>query len=234
MQTLLASPYRIKQKRTLRWRRASTQRYPGQLYDVESGLHYNYFRDYEAATGRYVESDPIGLRGGNNTYSYVRSAPLTSFDKFGLIDINYFPDNWYDWNDISDKADNRNTGPNTIGVGAHASPSGPEDANGNFIPVDELAKRIRRDPKYGRGAKVVELDACNLGGSKYAQELANKINLPVVAPGAYVFFRKDGSVFIADARLEGSRLVPVENASRRWVLSYPGRTTPIPLPGWRP
>ena len=47
-------------------------RFPGQYYDAETGLHYNYFRDYEPGTGRYVESDPIGFAGGvkeslNNT-----------------------------------------------------------------------------------------------------------------------------------------------------------------------
>ena len=48
-------------------------RYPGQRYDSSTGLHYNYFRDYDPATGRYVESDPIGLKGGVNTYSYLIS-----------------------------------------------------------------------------------------------------------------------------------------------------------------
>jgi RHS repeat-associated protein len=42
-------------------------RFPGQQYDAATGLHYNYFRDYEPGTGRYVESDPIGLRGGMST-----------------------------------------------------------------------------------------------------------------------------------------------------------------------
>lgn len=59
-------------------------RYPGQRYDSASGLNYNYFRDYEAATGRYPQSDPIGLKGGLSTYAYVSGAPLNWVDKRGL------------------------------------------------------------------------------------------------------------------------------------------------------
>jgi len=59
-------------------------RFPGQIYDAHTQLMYNHFRDYDPAVGRYVESDPIGLKGGINTYAYALPNPLSHSDRLGL------------------------------------------------------------------------------------------------------------------------------------------------------
>lgn len=60
---------------------------PGQYFDVETGLNQNWYRTYDPNTGRYITSDPIGLDGGVNTFTYVGNAPFNWMDPLGLASV---------------------------------------------------------------------------------------------------------------------------------------------------
>jgi RHS repeat-associated protein len=62
-------------------------RFPGQYFDRETNLSYNYSRDYDLSIGRYVQADPIGLRGGTNLYLYVKGSPSRYSDPLGFIEV---------------------------------------------------------------------------------------------------------------------------------------------------
>jgi RHS repeat-associated protein len=76
-------------------------RFPGQYYDSETGLSQDWNRDYDPVVGRYIESDPIGLLGGLNTYAYALDDPLFNTDPRGLSSCGDKP---CDCNDQAEKA----------------------------------------------------------------------------------------------------------------------------------
>jgi RHS repeat-associated protein len=116
-------------------------RFPGQYFDEETGLHYNYFRDYNPKKGRYTQYDPIGLRGGLNTYSYVVNNPLVHVDPFGL--------------EINIPAATENCWPNIISdysrpTGKFVEVPGPEYWRTPLaIPIPLPAISVEPDPRRG-------------------------------------------------------------------------------------
>ena len=82
-------------------------RFPGQFFDEESGLYYNFHRYYSPVIGRYISADPVGLFGGINLYAYVGGNPLNSVDPNGLMNPDLLcPPNWeYSGGDCWPKVD---------------------------------------------------------------------------------------------------------------------------------
>ncbi len=100
-------------------------RFPGQVAGAWSPFVYNYFRDYYPAYGRYVQSDPIGLTGGLNTYAYANSNPIRQADFYGLWAWRSPTDAWDYWSgfaggsrDFADSYSDQWRATNTVG-GSH-------------------------------------------------------------------------------------------------------------------
>jgi RHS repeat-associated protein len=157
-------------------------RFPGQVFDSETHNHYNYFRDYDPQTGRYVQSDPIGLDGGINTYGYVKANPTNLVDPLGLADINLFKSSQPR---LFNSANNWNP-PNVFSVAGHGSFYNMSDADDNILYAHHMAKMIRSHPNF-HGQRVV-LGSCNTARNApgknaptFAQRLANYLGVPVTS-----------------------------------------------------
>ena len=120
-------------------------RFPGQLYDAHTALNYNYFRDYDPNTGRYVKSDPIGLNGGLNTYGYVSANPLSLSDQYGLM-IDDPDEGWSSGFDVNTYNGSGNWGP-IGGTRRGINPQG-ETVDSRYCP-----------PKSGVGSRGNTKDA---------------------------------------------------------------------------
>ncbi|WP_418150182.1 RHS repeat-associated core domain-containing protein [Variovorax atrisoli] len=176
-------------------------RFQGQYFDAETGLHYNRYRYYDPASGRYVSPDPLGLAGGLNLYAYVGGNPVRGIDPLGLVDINLFPHN----EAIRQSADNIASPPGTFTVGSHGNPSIMTDTALKGITPAQMAQRIKAHPSYTDGQKV-QLMSCETGKGTdpYAQKLANELNAPVVAPDKLLWIWPHGAYKPAGQKADGT------------------------------
>jgi RHS repeat-associated protein len=130
-------------------------RFPGQYYQAETGLNQNWNRDYDPLTGKYVESDPIGLHGGINPYTYVAGNPPNDADPFGLFrkgrDISDA-----DWQSVQ-QAEKRIRDELRKSCMCHA------DGSGGCIPCDRLDAMLSRLNLSFVDIGHVSSDECGIG-----------------------------------------------------------------------
>lgn len=168
------------------------------IKSIEVGTFYNYYRDYNPSTGRYVESDPIGLQGGMNTYGYVGGDPLLKMDFFGLeANLNAFGPK----TDIAKSASK--TAPSKLfnNISGHGGPGqfwwgplnyepGYDTSPGESIDPQTLFNRLKKSNGYDPTLPT-RIAACELGRGDYCQEFANISRRPVLCYDEYVWYNKN-------------------------------------------
>lgn len=197
-------------------------RFAGQYYDSESGLHYNIHRTYNPEIGRYMQSDPIGLAGGFNTYNYVARNPLDAVDPLGLEAYSGTLNSI-----LTEAVNNPLSSPaSSLAIGGHSEVDGglakfnlengsqlfeqmklknpqlnmfKSDKNWS-LSAEQLAQLLKSTFDLKKYDKLY-LQSCRLGrltdgdGAIYAQKLSDLLGMPVVAYKEYIWAEKkiDGS-----------------------------------------
>jgi RHS repeat-associated protein len=145
-------------------------RYPGQYFDSESGLLNNGYRDYDAATGRYLQGDPAGLDAGPSLYAYVTDNPLAYFDQWGLagrktkVYLGSRPTQWGPKHEYLVMQSNDGTGQIYV---LRAAPSGVQDIS----LLDGALDKVEMDPDTGAAKYInASLELSTWKGSDFGAE----------------------------------------------------------------
>jgi RHS repeat-associated protein len=164
------------------YRVAFDMRFPGQVYDAESGLHYNYFRDYDPVTGRYLTVDPIGLDGtshGNwSPYLYASNAATHYVDPLGLQVLSLVKSSEAKQSRIAMAAlQSKNPTALIIQIGGDAKTGLAVDEDGRAVSPEKLAAIVTKQKLFnGQQIILVMCHAAQVydaGRPSFAQQFAN-------------------------------------------------------------
>jgi RHS repeat-associated protein len=171
---------------------ANPQRFPGQQQDAVTGLYYNYFRDYDPATGRYLEADPIGLQGGANLYAYVGANPVNAIDPQGLAPRGLDP-NGEECKALARRIQNvRNKVQQRIQELSEDKHNLPEDVPGGALRASREGHRILLQQERDNLAKLEKLYRDKCGGDcpeRASSTSSNVATAAGVAGALYITYR---------------------------------------------
>mgnify|MGYP001760246475 CR=1 FL=1 len=199
-------------------------RFPGQRFDEETGLFHNGFRDYHPGLGRYVQSDPLGIEAGWNTYGYVGGNPIFNKDPLGLETVVLFAKD-----DPANGVIEKNT-PKTPGVfyvwghGFDGYMINSEDQN--ISPADLIPILKQSGWKQGQPIMLMSCDT-GRGENSFAQRLNVLSQGAVAAPTTRIWTLNDNVVGLWEAkvdpktgRVKGSpgKRYPNKSAPGKWKI----------------
>jgi RHS repeat-associated protein len=165
-------------------------RFPGQIYDKETNNHYNYFRDYDPQQGRYVESDPIGLKGGINTFTYVGANPVIGIDPQGLDNPGMGPYNV----SVTVYLYGEGSGQH-IGVGVNGGPSygyyGTGQSIAGYLAGFSYRGAVLPDSKRKAGATDAVVISATVDQANSAQQTINNLRRN---PGEYNLYTNNCAI----------------------------------------
>lgn len=129
-------------------------RFPGQYFDQETGLHYNYHRYYHPRVGRYMTPDPIGLSGGINLFGYADNSPKKIYDPKGLASL--VTDRDAGTTTFDPRPEDPSGESFTIETRVNVASDSLPGAQGAFTTPDVIPRNDIRSPAYGPAGAYID------------------------------------------------------------------------------